>query len=133
MFLEGFVGAWFMYFFYFSRYLNKPILQTTSTDWLCFVVFKWLCLLVAELNNISPLILWFASDYSIYFRAKTKTNANDYFFSLFFSNHFTKIHRSVLREITIDLLYFWDVYDVNLWEKKFGRSTGYSCRTNIFI
>ena len=32
--------------------------------------------------------------------------------------HLPKIHRSVLRKITIDLLHFWDVYDVNLWEKK---------------
>ena len=47
--------------------------------------------------------------------------------------HFSKIHRSILRKITIDLLYFWDVYDVSLWEKNFGRSTAYSCRTNIFI
>ena len=37
--------------------------------------------------------------------------------------HFPKIHRSVLRKITIDQLYFWDVYDVNPWERKFGRST----------
>ena len=29
-----------------------------------------------------------------------------------------KIHRSVPHKITIDLLYFWDVYDVNLWENK---------------
>ena len=29
-------------------------------------------------------------------------------------NHFPKIHRSVLRKITVDLLYFSDVYDVNL-------------------
>ena len=47
--------------------------------------------------------------------------------------HFPNIHRSVLREIIIDLLYFWNVYDVNLWEKNFGRSTAYSCRTNVFI
>ena len=33
------------------------------------------------------------------------------------ATHFPKIHRSVLLKITIDLLYFWDVYDVNLWEK----------------
>ena len=46
---------------------------------------------------------------------------------------FPKIHRSVFRKITIDLLYFWDVYDVNLSEKTFGRSMAYSCRTNIFI
>ena len=46
--------------------------------------------------------------------------------------HFPEIHRSVLRKITIDLLYFWDVYDVNLWEKNFGRSTAHSCRTYIF-
>ena len=33
-------------------------------------------------------------------------------------NHFQEIHRSVLYKITIDyLLYFWDVYDTNLWEK----------------
>ena len=51
----------------------------------------------------------------------------------FRSYHFPKIHRSVLRKITIDLLYFWAVYDVNLWEKNFGRSTASSCRTNIFI
>ena len=31
------------------------------------------------------------------------------------------------------LLYFYDVYDVNLSEKKFGRSTAYSCRANAFI
>ena len=40
---------------------------------------------------------------------------------------------TVLRKITIDLLYFWDVYDVDPWEKNFGRSTAYSGRTNIFI
>ena len=49
------------------------------------------------------------------------------------SYHFTKIHRSVFRKITIDLLYFRDVYDVNLWVKNFSGSTSYSCRTNIFI
>ena len=38
--------------------------------------------------------------------------------------HSPKIHGSALRKITIYLLYFWDVYEVNLWEKKFGRSTG---------
>ena len=38
-----------------------------------------------------------------------------------------------LKIMTIDLLYFWDVYGVSLWEKKFGRSTAYSCITNVFI
>ena len=38
------------------------------------------------------------------------------FFKVFI-NHLPKIHRGVLRKITIDLLYFWDIYDVNLWEK----------------
>ena len=32
-------------------------------------------------------------------------------------NHFLNIHRSVLCRITIDLLYFWDVYDISVWEK----------------
>ena len=32
-------------------------------------------------------------------------------------SHFSKIHGSVLCKIAIDLLYFWDVYDVNLWEE----------------
>ena len=31
--------------------------------------------------------------------------------------HFPKIHRSVLRKITIDILYFWDVYE-SVYEKK---------------
>ena len=31
--------------------------------------------------------------------------------------HIPKIHRSALCKITIDLLYFWDVSDVNLWKK----------------
>ena len=43
------------------------------------------------------------------------------FFDVFI-NHFPKIHRSVLRKIAIDLLYFWDVHDANLWEKNSGRS-----------
>ena len=34
---------------------------------------------------------------------------------------------------SIDLFYFWDVYDVNLWEKHLGRSTAYSCRINVFM
>ena len=39
-----------------------------------------------------------------------------FFFDIFI-NHFAKIHRSFLSKITIDLLYFWDVFDFNLWEK----------------
>ena len=50
-----------------------------------------------------------------------------------FINHFLKIHRSALHKITIDLLYFWDVCDINLWEKGFGKSMAYSCGTTIFI
>ena len=42
-------------------------------------------------------------------------------------------HRSVLHKITIDLLSFWDVYNANLLEKNIGRSTAYSCRTNVFM
>ena len=42
------------------------------------------------------------------------------FFSVFI-NHFPKIHRSVLCQITIDQLY----YDANLWEKNYGKSTAY--------
>ena len=34
------------------------------------------------------------------------------FFDVFI-NHFQKIHRRSI----VDLLYFWDVYHVNLWEK----------------
>ena len=41
-----------------------------------------------------------------------------YVFFDVFINHFPKIHGSDLRKIAIDLLYFWDVYDVNQWEKK---------------
>ena len=31
--------------------------------------------------------------------------------------HFLRIHKSVPHKRRIDLLYFWDVYDVGLWEK----------------
>ena len=46
----------------------------------------------------------------------------------FFLTHFPKIHRSVLCKKTMDLFYFWDFYNVNLWEKNFSRSKAYSCR-----
>ena len=39
-----------------------------------------------------------------------------FFFDVFI-NHFLKIHKSVLHKITIDVLYFLDVYEVYLWEK----------------
>ena len=39
------------------------------------------------------------------------------FFFDVFVNHFPKIHIIILHKITIDLLYFSGVYDVNLWEK----------------
>ena len=37
---------------------------------------------------------------------------------------FPKTHRNVLSKIIIDLLYFWDVYDVSLREKKFPQKYG---------
>ena len=50
------------------------------------------------------------------------------------SLHFPKIHRSILCKITIDLFYFSRrLWRHNLWEKNFGRSMAYSCRTNVFI
>ena len=39
-----------------------------------------------------------------------------FFFFDVFINHFQKIHRSAFHKITIDLLYFWDVYENSLWE-----------------
>ena len=33
----------------------------------------------------------------------------------------------------IFLLYFYEACNVNLWEKKFVRSTAYLCRTDVFI
>ena len=45
----------------------------------------------------------------------------------------TRIDRSVLRKITIDLLHCWDVYDVNLLEKNIDRGTANSCRTSVFM
>ena len=44
------------------------------------------------------------------------------FFDIFI-NYFPKIHRSALRKITIDLLYFRDVCDGNLWGKSSSKST----------
>ena len=39
------------------------------------------------------------------------------FFDVFI-NHFMKIQRSVFHKITLDLLYFWGIYNINLWENK---------------
>ena len=50
-----------------------------------------------------------------------------FFFFEVFINHFPQIHKSVLHKITIDLLYFWDVDDVNLCG-----STVYSSKRNVF-
>ena len=47
-----------------------------------------------------------------------------------FHKSFSEIHWSILRKIAIDLLYFWDVYDVNLWEKKLGQKYGLQSRSN---
>ena len=33
-----------------------------------------------------------------------------------FVNNFLKIYRSGLHKVTKDLVYFWDVYDVSVWE-----------------
>ena len=41
---------------------------------------------------------------------------NEWLFFEVFINYFPKIHGSVLHKIAIDLLYFWDIYDINLWE-----------------
>ena len=46
-----------------------------------------------------------------------------------FTDHFLKIHRSAVHKITIVLLYFYNAYDVNLWEKYFGRSMASPCTT----
>ena len=39
------------------------------------------------------------------------------FFLQSFHKSLTQNYRTVLCKVTIDPLYFWDIYDVNLWEK----------------
>ena len=39
------------------------------------------------------------------------------------------MHRNVLRKIAIDLLYLWDVYDVNLWETNIRQKYGLFMQT----
>ena len=56
-----------------------------------------------------------------------------FFYFDIFINHVPKIHRSALHKTTIDPLSFWDVCEVNLWGKSFGKSTAYSRRTNAFV
>ena len=48
---------------------------------------------------------------------------NELFLFDVFINHLPKIHGSVLRKITFDLLYFWEIYDVSLWETNYSKST----------
>ena len=60
-----------------------------------------------------------------YFIFRSPWNILTCFFVLFFLKQYPNIHRSVLGKIKIDLLYFWQVYDVNLWKKNFGRHRAY--------
>ena len=41
----------------------------------------------------------------------------NFFFNVFI-NHFPTVHKSFLCKITTYPLHFWDIYDINLWEKK---------------
>ena len=51
----------------------------------------------------------------------------------FFTEQFGKIRRSTFQHMKDISIVFYDKYDVNLWENFFGRSTAYSCTTNVFI
>ena len=77
-------------------------------------------LLSAEVNkNSQPLILWFASDYIIYSKTKTKTNTSEFFSSLtffykdllcykqIFKGHLSRSNHLLLVE-PILLLFFFD-------------------------
>ena len=47
------------------------------------------------------------------------------FFFEVFTNHVPRILRSVLGKITIDQFYFWDAYDVSLWESYLSQKVCY--------
>ena len=49
-----------------------------------------------------------------------------------FLNSLKKCVKVHFNRSKILLLYFYDAYDVSVWEKNFGQSTAYSCR-NVFI
>ena len=56
-----------------------------------------------------------------------------FFSSCFFEWSFFLSFAFTFRKSKCFSLQIKDVYDVNLWENFFGRSTAYSCRTNVFI
>ena len=49
---------------------------------------------------------------------------NVFFFEVFI-NHVPRILRSVLGKITTDQFYFWDAYDVSLWESYLSEKVCY--------
>ena len=116
-----FKPAWkqglFTWNFVSAKFQNDSIFSWTFAGISFRVVFTWYFITWNEISFLSKWPIWNPYPHWV-------SNAHV---------HFPKIHRSVLRKITINLFYFWDVYDVNLWEKDFGRSTAYSCRTNVFI
>ena len=77
----------------------------------CFLVNFVKCLRTPFLQNTTGRLLLSVSRGYRY-----ACEITGFFFNVFI-NHFQKIHRSVLHKITIVLVYFWDVYNVNLWEK----------------
>ena len=124
---------------------NLPLLLLDINDW---VIYVWLPGVIF-LAVVSSLVSWILKIHHIQNHAcSVKMGRRKYNDTLrhakwhFLRNnhglhnrkiYFPKIHRSVLSKITINLFYFWEIYDVNLWEKNFGRSTVYSCKTNVFI
>ena len=74
---------------------------------------------------------WHSGNYRMWIHSETRTWHDKNIQSVIIQ--FEKIHKSTFQQMQVFLLYFYDAYDVNLWEKKFGKSTTYSCRTNVLI
>ena len=100
-----------------------------------FFYFCWYTGKVNSMNTRSIENFTSLPSGSSYFIFRSPWDILPCIFALFFLKQFPKIRRSVLHKIKIDLLYFRDVYDINLGEKNFGRGRAYlfSCRTNFII
>ena len=61
------------------------------------------------------------------------SSLRNFFLHVFFEWSFFLSFAFTFRKSKCFSLQIKDVYDVNLWENFFGRSTAYSCRTNVFI
>ena len=109
---------------WFQNFPRKHTLKSIEVDfsvclkwWIYLYGFLWFLYCIVTCITTCFKLLFVPASYGLHLRC------------------FAKEMMKKSREVHFNILktYFHDAYDVNLWEKNFGRSTAYSSRTNVFL